>query len=99
MQQNGPQHDPTFYSWIYLFLLSAWGGVINHLQRANNENIIVRLLVVDIGTPVLAGLISAYIGLAIGMGDWWIYALVALSTKHCECQCCLGGFHASINTS
>ena len=80
MQPPGnPQGDPEFFAWIYLIALAGWGGLISHLQRIRDRKIVARLLLVDIGMAILAGLVSAYACLALGFSQWTLYAVVAVS--------------------
>ncbi len=79
MNNNPPQGAPEFFAWVYLVALAAWGGLISHLERIKDGKIVARLLFIDIGMAILAGLVSAYACLAIGFSEWVLYAVVAVS--------------------
>ena len=52
---------------------------MGHFQRLEDKKIVFRVLVVDIGTSMLAGVVTAYAGLALGFNSWAIYAMVGIA--------------------
>lgn len=81
MHEHGPEHYPIV-TYIWVLMLSVWGGAVNFLQKMKlNKLRAFNLieLIGDLSTAALAGLVTFYLSESAHMDKVFGAALVAIS--------------------
>lgn len=78
--------DPTTYSmitYVWVSLLSAWGGVIRYLNSIKGQDISLRTIIFDLclscSTSIFAGIITFYLCEASNFEPLWTAVCVAVA--------------------